>query len=76
MNKFKTGKYKHYKDKPYEVLEVAIHSETLEKLLVYRALYNSPEFWENKLWVRPYDMFFGNVIVDWVENPRFEYIWD
>jgi len=57
------------------VLEIARHSETLEELVVYRALYNSPEFWENKLWVRPRDMFFENVVIDGVEQPRFEYIW-
>ena len=44
--------YKHYKGDLYLVEDIAYHSETTEKLVVYRALYG-----ENKLWVRPYEMF-------------------
>ncbi|MEI8252257.1 MAG: DUF1653 domain-containing protein [bacterium] len=43
---------------------MAIHSETLEELVVYRALYNSPEFGENALWVRLKKMFQENIIID------------
>jgi len=52
------GIYRHYKckDNLYIVEEIAVHSETLEKMVVYRALYD-----DCKLWVRPYDMFVGNV---------------
>lgn len=46
------GIYEHYKGNRYEVVGVAKHSETLEKMVVYKALYG-----EDKLWVRPYDMF-------------------
>ena len=42
------GRYLHYKGKEYEVLEIAHHSETLEPMVVYRALYGSHE-----VWVRP-----------------------
>lgn len=57
MNELKiNGIYKHYKGDLYIVLDVANHSETLEKMVVYRALYG-----DNKLWVRPYDMFFDEV---------------
>lgn len=42
------GKYRHYKGKEYEVLSMATHSETLEPMVVYRALYGS-----GKIWVRP-----------------------
>ena len=47
----KPGKYRHFKGKEYEVLGVAKHSETLEPMVVYRALYG-----EGGLWVRPASM--------------------
>ena len=50
----KLGKYKHYKGNLYEVLGIARHSETLEALVVYKALYQTEG--EN-LWVRPIKMF-------------------
>ena len=39
------GRYRHYKGKEYEVLEIAHHSETLEPMVVYRALYGSCDVW-------------------------------
>jgi hypothetical protein len=69
--KLKLGKYEHYKGNQYEVIGVAYHSETLEKLVVYKALYQSEE--EN-LWVRPLKMFEENIIVDKKEMPRFKFI--
>lgn len=45
------GRYRHYKGNEYEVLEIARHSETLEAMVVYRALYG-----ENNVWVRPAHM--------------------
>lgn len=68
-DKIKTGKYRHYKGKEYEVIGIAKHSETLEELVVYRALYG-----ENDLWVRPLEMFLEKVNVDGKEVSRFEYI--
>ncbi len=68
--------YRHYKNKLYEVLWHVRHSETLEELVLYKALYDSEEFWEKALWVRPKEMFEESVIVDWVDKPRFEYVWD
>ncbi len=50
------GIYRHYKGNLYIVLDICYHSETLEKMVVYRALYG-----DNKLWVRPYNMFFDEV---------------
>lgn len=50
------GIYKHFKGDLYLVEDVGIHSETLEKYVIYRALYG-----ENKLWVRPYSEFFETV---------------
>ena len=70
----KLGKYRHYKGKEYEVIGVAHHSETFEELVVYRALFNSPEFGENALWVRPLKMFVEEVEISGKKVPRFEYI--
>ena len=50
------GIYRHYKGDYYIVEDIAIHSETLEKMVVYRALYE-----DNSLWVRPYSMFLDEV---------------
>jgi hypothetical protein len=65
----KLGKYQHYKGNYYEVIGVAKHSETLEELVVYRALYG-----EGGLWVRPLVMFIEQVEVDGKTVPRFEYL--
>lgn len=61
-----TGIYRHYKGAEYEVLGIAVHSETMEKLVVYRALYG-----EKALWVRPLEMFLETVIYNERELPRF-----
>ena len=50
------GIYRHFKGDLYLVEDVAIHSETMEKFVVYRALYG-----DNGLYIRPYDMFFDEV---------------
>jgi hypothetical protein len=60
------GRYRHYKGGEYEVIGAARHSETLEPLVVYRPLYN-----DSGWWVRPHAMFFGEVEVDGVRQPRF-----
>ncbi len=65
----KLGKYKHYKGNEYEVIGVAKHSETMEELVVYKALYG-----EQLLWVRPAGMFEEEVEIDGKKVPRFEYI--
>lgn len=74
MTEVRLGKYQHYKGKFYEVIGVARHSETLEELVVYRALYDSKEFGKNALWIRPKAMFLENVNIDGKEIPRFRYI--
>jgi hypothetical protein len=68
------GKYQHYKGKHYEALGVAHHSETLEELIVYRALYDSKEFGENALWVRPKKMFLEEVNFKGRMVPRFKFM--
>jgi len=55
------GKYKHYKGKFYEVFGEARHSETLEEMVIYRALFRCPEYGENQVWVRPKNMFCGTL---------------
>lgn len=61
------GRYRHYKGNEYELVGVARHSETLEPMVVYRPLYG-----EGALWVRPYAMFFETVVIDGVEQRRFQ----
>lgn len=68
-NLLKLGKYRHYKGNEYEVIGTAKHSETLEELVVYRALYG-----EGGLWVRPMGMFTEEVLVEGKNVPRFMYI--
>lgn len=63
------GRYRHYKGKDYEVVGVATHSETDEKLVVYRTLYG-----EYDLWVRPLSMFMETVEFEGNSLPRFRYI--
>jgi len=45
------GRYRHFKGNEYEVIAIARHTETLETVVVYKALYG-----EGKMWVRPADM--------------------
>ena len=67
----KPGKYQHFKGNFYEVIGVAHHSETLEELVVYRALYKHDVYGENSLWVRPKAMFLKTVTFDGKEVLRF-----
>ena len=63
------GIYKHYEGNKYELLYIANHSETLEKMVVYKALYGDGE-----VWVRPLEMWEETVEVDGVMVKRFEKI--
>jgi len=74
VEEIKNGKYRHFKGGLYEVIGTARHSETLEEMVVYRALYGSKEFGDNALWARPKKNFLEKVIVDEKERPRFEYL--
>lgn len=71
MEKLKPGRYRHFKGNEYELLGVAKHSETLEPMVVYRALYG-----EHGLWVRPAAMWTESVERDGYSGPRFTYIGD
>ncbi|QQG39002.1 MAG: DUF1653 domain-containing protein [Candidatus Woesearchaeota archaeon] len=74
MEELKLGKYKHYKGKLYEVIGVARHSETLEELVVYKALYESEEFGKNAIWVRPKKMFLDTIDINGKKILRFKFI--
>ena len=65
------GRYRHYKGHLYEVVGAVRHSETLESMTLYRALYG-----EHGLWVRPATMFNEEVLVDGIMQPRFARIDD
>ncbi|SFQ14007.1 MULTISPECIES: DUF1653 domain-containing protein [Variovorax] len=60
------GRYRHYKGGEYEVLDTVRHSETLEPMTLYRALYGA-----RGLWVRPAAMFEETVDIDGRLQPRF-----
>ena len=69
MSEIKKGRYRHYKGNEYEVIGVAKHSETLEPMVVYKALYG-----DGDIWVRPLSMWNEKVNVNGVEMLRFTYI--
>ena len=60
------GLYRHYKGQLYEVVGTARHSESLEPMTLYRALYG-----EKGLWVRPAAMFNEDVVINGIRQPRF-----
>lgn len=66
MSTIKPGRYRHFKGNEYEVIGTARHSETLEELVVYRALYG-----DGGLWVRPAAMWTETVEQDGYRGPRF-----
>ena len=65
------GLYRHYKGNLYKVLQTVRHSETLEPLTLYQALYG-----EHGLWVRPAAMFNEEVVIGGVRQPRFTKVED
>jgi hypothetical protein len=70
----KPGIYKHAKTgKEYRVVGIAKHSETLEDMVVYEALYENELF---KLWVRPLKMFTEEVEINGTKSPRFVFLRD
>ncbi len=60
------GHYRHYKGGLYEVLDTVRHSESLQPMTLYRALYG-----KHGLWVRPAAMFLEEVVIDGIRQPRF-----
>ena len=69
MEEIKLGKYRHFKGNEYEVIGIAKHSETLEPMVVYKALYG-----DGGIWVRPAEMWNETVERDGKVFKRFTYI--
>ena len=69
MDEIKKGKYRHFKGGEYEVLYLAKDSESLETMVVYRALYG-----EGAVWVRPAKMWNETVVRDGKTHKRFTFI--
>ena len=73
MDEIQKGLYEHFKGKRYEVVGLARHSETVEPLVVYKALYRG-DYPEGSLWVRPLAMFKETVTVGGKQVPRFRFL--
>ena len=69
MDKIRPGRYRHFKGKEYRVLCTARHTESLEEMVVYQALYG-----ERGIWVRPAAMWGEHVERDGYAGPRFVYM--
>lgn len=65
------GRYRHFKGKDYELIDLALHSETEHPHVVYRPLYG-----QARLWVRPLELFIDHKEVDGIQVPRFKRIGD
>ena len=63
------GKYRHFKGNEYRVIGIASHSETMEPMVVYQALYG-----QQGLWVRPASMWNEQVERDGYSGPRFTFV--
>ena len=70
----KLGKYRHQKVNDYRVIGVGRHSETLEKLVIYQALYDDEKFGNEAIWVRPIALFLAIKNVKGKEVPACEFI--
>ena len=71
MNPIQLGIYRHYKGNQYKVIGFAKHSETLEDMVIYKALYG-----EHGTWVRPLSMWDNQIEIDGETVKRFEYVSD
>ena len=69
MGEIRLGKYRHFKGNEYEFIGLAHHSESMEPMVVYRALYG-----EGGLWVRPAHMWSEQVDRDDYHGPRFGFV--
>lgn len=74
MTEIKLGIYQHYKGGKVKVIQIANHSETLEKFVVYEALYECRTYGKGSIWIRPLKMFKETVKVDSKLIPRFKFL--
>lgn len=65
----KKGIYRHFKGNMYEVVGMALHSETVEEMVIYKALYG-----EGKTWVRPLSMWDEEVNFEGKKVKRFTFV--
>lgn len=68
LPKIRLGIYNHYKGLKYEVLGVVRHSESREPMVLYKPLYG-----KQGMWVRPFDMFCEEVLVEGIKIKRFQF---
>lgn len=70
----KLGKYKHYKGNVYEVIGVGRDSDSHERMVIYRATYDSKEFGDKAFWVKSLNGFSQNVELNGETVSRFKYL--
>ncbi len=69
--------YQHYNGKQYEILAIGrlTESDILEECVVYKALYDDPQFGKGQVWIRPLEMFVEEVVINGQSMPRFKQIY-
>ena len=72
----KLGKYKHYKDKLYRVIETAFDRNTLEEFVIYAQLYETAKHKKGTLWIRPQKEFESFVNIGGKKTKRFKFLED
>ncbi len=70
----KIGSYRHFKGTIVEVIGIALHSETMEKMVVYKHFDSIKGKKKNTLWARPQKMFLEKVVVNGKKEPRFKFL--
>ena len=68
------GIYQHYKGNFYRIIGIGKHSDTMEDMVIYQWLYDSPEFWPNPLRVKEKKLFEQTVEINEKQVPRFTFV--
>lgn len=66
--------FRHYKGKEYKILHIGRHAEDLSLQVVYQSLYDSKEFGNRAIWIRPLKMFTEEVEIEGKRIPRFAFV--